>query len=337
MSEDGTRISERLQELGLASRLSSGLKSDPWGLWQDIIMAYSKRSLSFSSGELPALSGIASRIQSHTSSNHFAGLWEANLMADMLWFSHNAFLRRDARKSGREYCEAGQLSWPVRLDNRSPSWSWASIGSPIDYRIRRGRDKEFFQRLTELEVINCNVPGLNLYGQAAEGSVKATGPAIKASLVSSDTAYSESYLLVREGETMPEDTWEITVEVGADVCPDTVLEQGEIQWVDGTVEQTIRRSTKSEGSGMTHGPVLCLYLGRMVYSQPGHANWGPDISYALVIGKCDGTANTYSRLGVVELREASGFYRGLSAAIKDHLRKQGHLLRDASTVTVTII
>jgi hypothetical protein len=99
-----------------------------------------------------------------------------------------------------------------------------------------------------------------------------------------------------------------------------------------TVEQTIRRSTKSEGSGMTHGPVLCLYLGRMVYSQPGHANWGPDISYALVIGKCDGTANTYSRLGVVELHEAGGFHRGLSAATKDHRRKQGHLLRDASTI-----
>jgi hypothetical protein len=258
-------------------------------------------------------------------------------MADMLWFPHSAFFRRDARMLSREYCEAGQLSWPVRLDNISPSWSWAYIGGPVDYRIRRGRDQEFFQRLTELEVINCNVPGLNLYGQAAGGSVKATGPAIKASLVSSDTAYSESYLLFREGETMPEDTWEMTAEVGADVCPDTILEQGEIQLVDGTVEQTVRRSAKSEGSGMTHAPVLCLYLGRMVYSQPGHANWGPNISCALVIGKCDGTANTYSRLGVVELRESGGFHRWLSAATKDHCRKQGHLLRDASTVTVTII
>jgi hypothetical protein len=74
MSEDGTCISERLHELGLASRLSSGLKPDPWVLWQDIVMAYSKRSLSFSSDRLPALGGTASKIQSRTSSNHFAGL-----------------------------------------------------------------------------------------------------------------------------------------------------------------------------------------------------------------------------------------------------------------------
>jgi hypothetical protein len=229
MSEDGTDICPSLPELGLASKLSSErLKSNPWDLWQDIVMAYSKRSLTRSSDKLPAVSGIASKIQSHTLSKYFAGLWEANFMADMLWFSHNGFFRWNARKFGREYCEAGRLSWPVCLGNGSPSWSWASIDAPADYPLRKichRMDETSFQRLTDLEVVDCNVPGFNVYGQVVGGSVKATGPAINATLVSGDTANSESYLLFRDDEAIPEDTSEIAREIGADMCPDTVLEQ----------------------------------------------------------------------------------------------------------------
>jgi hypothetical protein len=86
-------------------------------------------------------------------------------------------------------------------------------------------DETSFQRLTDLEVVDCNVPGFNVYGQVVGGSVKATGPAINATLVSGDTANSESYLLFRDDEAIPEDTSEIAREIGADMCPDTVLEQ----------------------------------------------------------------------------------------------------------------
>jgi hypothetical protein len=340
MSEDGTDICPSLPELGLASKLSSErLKSNPWDLWQDIVMAYSKRSLTRSSDKLPAVSGIASKIQSHTLSKYFAGLWEANFMADMLWFSHNGFFRWNARKFGREYCEAGRLSWPVCLGNGSPSWSWASIDAPADYPLRKichRMDETSFQRLADLEVVDCNVPGFNVYGQVVGGSVKATGPAINATLVSGDTANSESYLLFRDDEAIPEDTSEIAREIGADMCPDTVLEQIEIEFADGVVKRTVRRSAGFKLSGKIQASVLCLHLGRLVEPQSPSTNWNCGMSYALVLGKCVEVPNSYSRLGAVELRTARKF-RGMSDEANRHRLRQENLLQGASNVSITIV
>jgi hypothetical protein len=79
-------------------------------------------------------------------------------MADMLWFSHNAFFRWNARRLGRGYCEAGQLSRPVRLDNGSPSRSWASIGGLSITVSVEGETKNSFRGLQSWKLLIVTFP-----------------------------------------------------------------------------------------------------------------------------------------------------------------------------------
>jgi hypothetical protein len=76
-------------------------------IWHIVVEEYSIRELTFGKDKLPALQGIAKRLQSERRCAYYAGLWEDTLCYDLLWGS-------ELRKRGRS------------PEYRAPSWSWAS-------------------------------------------------------------------------------------------------------------------------------------------------------------------------------------------------------------------
>ncbi|KAF5669453.1 het-domain-containing protein [Fusarium heterosporum] len=80
--------------------------------WWNIITGYTSCNLTFASDRWPAISGLATIVESKSSSRLVHGLWAMNLPFELLWKVFNP--RRDRR-----------------LEGDTPSWSWLSIDEPV--------------------------------------------------------------------------------------------------------------------------------------------------------------------------------------------------------------
>ncbi|KAH6701371.1 heterokaryon incompatibility protein-domain-containing protein, partial [Leptodontidium sp. MPI-SDFR-AT-0119] len=339
VSEDGTVVRTDRPELGLASKLSVGSEFNPWNHWQEIVIAYSTRDLTFSIDKLPALSGIASKIQSLTSFEYVAGLWKQNLLADLLWFSHSDISQWNAENLGRG-SNGLEHSRPLKSTSGAPSWSWASIDGGVDYRVLRDPDEwQQFEPFLQLKSVDATVRGLNPFGAVTGGSITATGPTVEAVLISKDTAQSGSYQLFREGEPIPEDCSTLLQEIGADMCTDTILEHREVHLANGSMERTIQRSVSTIGTSEIRGPVLVLMIGLItrsprVYELGGYEH---DRIYALVLARSETAPDIYTRLGVMEIHKHNMAFESWSSYTKVHLHHRKNFFHHANTTAVTII
>ncbi|KAH7074419.1 hypothetical protein BKA63DRAFT_490966 [Paraphoma chrysanthemicola] len=87
----------------------------PWiELWQLLVKRYSQCSLFTRGTKLLGMSGITSVLQALTGDISFAGLWQSNLINDLLWCIEDSAPQRP------------ELSC-------APTWSWASTEGPINY------------------------------------------------------------------------------------------------------------------------------------------------------------------------------------------------------------
>ena len=81
-------------------------------LWYNTVYHYSKKKLTRASDILPAISGIASRIQRHTSHTYMYGLWWEDLNRGLLWYNESD---KETKMTG------------------VPSWSWAAITAEVRF------------------------------------------------------------------------------------------------------------------------------------------------------------------------------------------------------------
>ncbi|KAF2810918.1 HET-domain-containing protein [Mytilinidion resinicola] len=93
--------------------------------WYTLVKEYSRRSLTYSSDVLPALSGLANALAKKHGCTYVAGLWKEDLQIGLIWYV-----------TGRPYHYRQLLKdrpddWNINL----PSWSWASQwGKAISFR-----------------------------------------------------------------------------------------------------------------------------------------------------------------------------------------------------------
>ena len=117
--------------------------------WYVIVSKYSERVFTNWADRLPALSGLAAEFHRATGDRYVAGMWMRDLVYYLGWTSKSLY-----RKSHRyldsgmglsapsTYIDNGDLScdWPygVRtgLQSPTPSWSWASLRSMVDFPAR---------------------------------------------------------------------------------------------------------------------------------------------------------------------------------------------------------
>ncbi|KAF5722936.1 hypothetical protein FMUND_2293 [Fusarium mundagurra] len=128
-------------------------------LWYQFVEVYSGTKFSFYRDRLPALSGIAKRIQTRFPQDYIAGMWESSIPQGLLWIGW-----------GGQEPEAD----PLRGTNR-PSWCWASPIHPITFLPIMTYYKEKYLTL-QVKSWSVRTKGPQTSGQILEGSVTVRGP-----------------------------------------------------------------------------------------------------------------------------------------------------------------
>ncbi|KAI1733598.1 heterokaryon incompatibility protein-domain-containing protein [Xylaria scruposa] len=141
-------------------------------VWRSLVMLYSALDLTVVSDRLPAISGVAKTFAEKTESPYLAGLFKDTLIDDLLWMTSN-------------YEKPRLVEW------RAPSWSWASIGTPVDYEdclIYYHEDIHRDEPNTRIEFVTINdseitPAGLDDFGRVKHGSLTLTSQLLPVTLV----------------------------------------------------------------------------------------------------------------------------------------------------------
>jgi hypothetical protein len=115
------------------SQLDGDLKRKSYNLWYQIVTLYSQRNLSVLEDKLPAIAGLAKRVELVLLNSYYAGLWRNDLLIGLLWYS----LSVKAEPS------------PLYL---GPSWSWVGISSTL---VKwKGENIENHEELAKIENVD---------------------------------------------------------------------------------------------------------------------------------------------------------------------------------------
>ena len=158
--ETGTPLKHLFCDIIRKTFKTRRVKSNPWQGWTDIVSAYMRKELTQPFDILPALSGIASRLQCQELGSYIAGLWEHHLDVGLFWY---------AEISSTEQ----QTSIPIK-----PSFSWTSLaGISIVTNIYFHPRNSYQAWSKRFEVLRtrCTVAGLNPYGSVSDASVQING------------------------------------------------------------------------------------------------------------------------------------------------------------------
>ncbi|KAL8863460.1 MAG: hypothetical protein Q9178_000141 [Gyalolechia marmorata] len=132
--------------------------------WQEVVMMYTNRRLTYVSDLLPALSGIASEYLNKAAAGeeYFAGLWRNSFVQNLTWTANHDAVSSDTYQA--------------------PSWSWASIRGSVDYNYTVRKEYSMIrfgeQRTSFVEAL-CETQGANPLGEATSGFVVLEGPISK--------------------------------------------------------------------------------------------------------------------------------------------------------------
>lgn len=121
--------------------------------WAKLVREYTQRELGDKSDRLPAIGGIASEISRLTGSPYIAGLWQTNLLHDLMWSTK-------------------AKEWLIRPDGYvGPTWSWAAVDCPVSYEELTDDSLEVAQ------VFECDVEATQSgpFGQVKAGHLQIEG------------------------------------------------------------------------------------------------------------------------------------------------------------------
>lgn len=145
-------------------------------VWQKAIHDYGKRSLTYVTDRLPAMSGVASRFQPLFKTEYIAGLWRQRMVLDLAW-----------ERSG--VLSVVDVALKPSMDNSVPSWSWASIHGSASY----GLQHHFREVRVEYSVtdIDCEPSSDNPLGEVRYGSsIQVEGRYVPAMLVTDERGFA---------------------------------------------------------------------------------------------------------------------------------------------------
>lgn len=131
--------------------------------WRHVVESFSQLRISFPSDRLPALAGIAQKIQEHTKDAYIAGHFKTSLISSLLWF------RLDSGAAGEQVRNSG-----------APSWSWASTSAqvkftPLETKDYPSRDPKECDWKAETLHINAESADMNPYSWLSHSSLKLQG------------------------------------------------------------------------------------------------------------------------------------------------------------------
>jgi hypothetical protein len=131
--------------------------------WYRILDDYTKRSLTFQQDKLVAIAGVAQIIGEAMKDDYHAGLWFNNLLQALLWSPYE-----------KETFPNPPHKTILPTVNRPPSWSWASVESPISHFKSRQSLREAIH--SHVLDINITLHGVDRYDHIKAGHIKISGP-----------------------------------------------------------------------------------------------------------------------------------------------------------------
>jgi hypothetical protein len=84
--------------------------------WRHMVSEYTRNEMTLERDVFPALSGVARQISGVLKTEYAAGLWQDDLIRDLLWETYDIYATRPE-------------TW------RAPTWSWASIIGKVNYKF----------------------------------------------------------------------------------------------------------------------------------------------------------------------------------------------------------
>ncbi len=267
-----------------------------------IVPEYSARSITRDSDRLPALSSVASAVQSLSGDKYLAGLWERSLLVDLAW---NTVQNARTRTGNRVFAT-------LPSTYVAPSWCWASVNGSVEYRnVDSHTNLTYRSSVIKAE---CAVVGSNPFGNVESGSIALSGPII----------YGTCELQVEPDKLWPYRVKllfpcpkQITLGFEPDVAllaecdiaysNNNTLELGPESWLN--IKTTLRREKAPNEAGpqngltydqqgnaannsISFGRVVCLLLYSIL--QPSRCDW-----VFLVLGHSNQTPGSYERLGML--------------------------------------
>lgn len=138
------------------SLVPPGKKGDTYLLWSNIVQCYMKSAITDPHDRLPALAGIAERLNIVLQDTYLAGCWNSYIWLDLLW-------RQE------DYGPQKRL-----VEYFAPSWSWASIPTGnLHYISTRSciKDEGFELGGYDTALVHKALP----YGNVSSGCLQITG------------------------------------------------------------------------------------------------------------------------------------------------------------------
>jgi hypothetical protein len=259
----------------------------PYYLWHRVVEEYTRRNLTFPSDKLIAISGIASWFETRvmgprselSSEAYLTGLWRQNLIVNLLW------------TSGRDWASETRHA----AEYRSPSWSWASMEGPVEYRSYY---LSFARREILAAVINNVRDGcLAICGRVMEATLRRpTARKIRNILKRRDEMISgwREATLVWPGDP----TREHKV-IADDRLVDTVTKA-----LNNVLGPAAFRRALLPGTEIR---LVRLFRGKE-YDDLLEEERGDDFDIALVLKKSTRVPDTYERIGMVNVRSSWSWF-----------------------------
>jgi hypothetical protein len=119
-----------------------------------MVEEYTRLRLTYASDLLPALSGVVKQMGEFRQGRYLAGLWEDNLVMDLIWKTPLSQHPKRAKP------------W------RAPTWSWASVESPISYRRLLNFDRITYCQIVKAETQHATSDST---GRVLSGTIKILG------------------------------------------------------------------------------------------------------------------------------------------------------------------
>lgn len=148
--------------------------------WQNIIVEFTRRNLTFSSDRLAALAGLAARVHAeHPNLEYLAGLWSDTLPQSLLW-------EAPSKMRIQPYI--------------APSWSWSGITGEVSYGHQDHYDTVDQSKL-KLVTANCSPAGANKYGALKSAELVVQGQLWLVKLLGVKTYWFDAVRILREDGT----------------------------------------------------------------------------------------------------------------------------------------
>ncbi|KAJ4296926.1 hypothetical protein N0V90_006974 [Kalmusia sp. IMI 367209] len=270
--------------------------------WQEIIGSYSRRLLTYPTDRLPALAGVASRFSEVAETEYLAGLWRSQFPYALAWYAREP-----------SDCPTGRAVMWHSLNNKVPSWSWASVQNEAWWTwallfgagIRRNRGAAL-KAEAELVGSDCRPSTENPFGEVQEGSyIELRGRVVEAEM---EVDRYGCACVRRDG-------------FGAQLVQadcDIVADKPKTSWGERAREKLgipgkkidmrsslLRRATGEDyfqrNDDHAKGPVLCLLLASLELEGKKHA-------CVLILGPIADNETEYCRLGIASGNHDQSIY-----------------------------